>query len=228
MIELLRIFKSVPSKSSLSCWWERSSFWAFTDADPFWLLLPKRSLLPHFSCSVNALFMASSSIILESLSASRRAMESRVSFALFCWLINLSILEFSNSSSDLHPAISESRFSSSRSLVASSSCWYIESFMTSSRVMSEYNIESKVHQPVLCKPLDFVADIEPLVIDMPLCLAKNSSIEHVILAGFGLSRKVRHSRNSPQYVIFTRLQFVILYNLESSSFITSRYPWPNL
>lgn len=49
--------------------------------------------------------------------------------------------------------------------------------------------------------LGLVADVEPLVIGLPLCLAKNSSLEYVILAGVGLSRKVRHSRHSPQYVI---------------------------
>lgn len=57
--------------------------------------------------------------------------------------------------------------------------------------------------------LDLVADIEPFVIDLPLCLAKNSLFEYVILVGFGLSRKVRYSRQSPQYVIFTRLHTVI-------------------
>lgn len=54
--------------------------------------------------------------------------------------------------------------------------------------------------------LGLVADVEPLVIGLPLCVAKNSSLEYVILAGFGLSRKVRYSRQSLQYVIFTRLQ----------------------
>lgn len=61
--------------------------------------------------------------------------------------------------------------------------------------------------------LGLVADVEPLVIGLPLCLAKNSSLEYVILAVFGLSRKVQHSRHSPQYVIFTRLllYFAILH-----------------
>lgn len=49
--------------------------------------------------------------------------------------------------------------------------------------------------------LDLVADVEPIVIGLPLCPEKNSSLEYVILAGFGLSRKVRHSRHCPQYVI---------------------------
>ncbi len=49
--------------------------------------------------------------------------------------------------------------------------------------------------------LDLVADVEPIVIGLPLCPEKNSSLEYVILAGFGLSRKVRHSRQSLQYVI---------------------------
>ena len=60
--------------------------------------------------------------------------------------------------------------------------------------------------------IDLVADVEPLVIGLPLCLAKNSSLEYVILAGFGLSRKVRYSRQSPQYVIL-RAYFILLYGL---------------
>lgn len=49
--------------------------------------------------------------------------------------------------------------------------------------------------------LDLVADVEPLVTCLSLCFAKDSSLEYVILAGLGFSRKVRYSRHCPQYVI---------------------------
>lgn len=53
--------------------------------------------------------------------------------------------------------------------------------------------------------LYFVVTVGMLVTGLPLCLAKNSWLEYVILAGFGLFRKVWPSNHSPQYVIFTRL-----------------------